>query len=187
MLDVLLSVPQVDLNKPSRITGAEQMEEQTPSMSENAVTPPKTRMVEQKKPAAPPGPPSSSSKAPRKKTEKRARAVQDTEAETPAKKPSTTAEGFGGSQCKAKACVICHRPRERAQRGRACPTCLVEMRGMGVRSIAVVLEKEALCKDIAEKSLATKPIDQPSDKRKAIISRMEKLLQDLRSMPEDVD
>ena len=61
------------------------------------------------------------------------------------------------------------------------------MREQGVRSIEVVLGKKALCDDIRDRSLAAKPIDNPCDERKAIISRMEKLLQDLSRLPVDVD
>ena len=112
---------------------------------------------------------------------KRAAPQSDASPETPANKMAKPS--FGGNQTRAQECVICQRPRDREQRGRACPTCQSIMRGQGQRSIEVVLAQKDLCKNVREQSLDAKPIDNPDDgEQQAQIDQIEKLLKNLKRL-----
>lgn len=112
---------------------------------------------------------------------KRAAPGSDASPETPDNKMAKPY--FGGNQTRAQECVICERPRDRGQPGRACPTCQSIMRGRGQRSIEVVLADKDLCKVIREQSLEAKPIDNPDDSDPQVqIDQIEKLLKNLKRL-----
>ena len=110
--------------------------------------------------------------------------LPDTEPETPAgKKKKIPPPGCGGAHKKALTCQICTRPRERDQRGSACPTCQKVMREKNCRSIPKVLADPEKCEEIRNESLKLRPLSSPDDKDvRDKISKIEKHLASLKSL-----
>ena len=112
---------------------------------------------------------------------------------TPAKKPENKGtdksgkkkkrplhEGMSGTQRRALECVVCSRPRESDQRGKACPTCQNVMRQLNARSIPAVLADESLQSKISQESLAAKPIPHHHADMRNKLASMERMLRDLK-------
>ena len=101
--------------------------------------------------------------------------------ETPTnKKKKLLPKGYGGHTHKADECVVCQRPREETQKGRACPTCQKIMRIKKNRSIDGVLADAELLAEIKEQSLKEKPLEDPNKDLRKTVEKLEKALSDLK-------
>lgn len=86
-------------------------------------------------------------------------------------------EGCGGRTQRTLECVLCQRPRDKAQRGAGCPTCLNLMRKKGERSIQKVLSDSALHEQIRGESLKEKPLEDPDKDLKDTVAKLERAVE----------
>lgn len=99
----------------------------------------------------------------------------DEDTQTPPAKKARPA-GCGGSTKQATCCVVCERPRA------GCPTCSNKMREHGVRSLQAVLSDESYREMIRQQSLKAKPIEDQDEVLQSKVSKMERLLKDLKGL-----